>query len=188
MIHIQQEIINGLLIETPGSNVKAEMGRDVFWFVYERGQDMISVGCEKKRCTLKEALRIDDNVKKSIPNMKNLWFLDHYFRHLYRILKFIDEADEKFVDLDKKYEYACIVRATLSQYELIMLFYNGFSHPKFKALMEKYAILNNLRIELLASTDDTRLYGKKIGQAYSCDEDKGKNMEMEYAKLAFVHS
>lgn len=54
----------------------------------------------------------------------------------------------------QKYEYASIVRATLSQYELVMLFYNGFSHKKFKDMIEEYAILNNIRTDLLASKDD----------------------------------
>ena len=36
------------------------------------------------------------------------------------------------IEGNKKYEYAAIVRATLSPYELIMLYYNGFSHSRFK--------------------------------------------------------
>ena len=50
-----------------------------------------------------------------------MWFLDHYFRHLYRIFKYIDDADKNTISDEDKYEYAGIVRATLSQYELIML-------------------------------------------------------------------
>lgn len=88
----------------------------------------------------------------------------------------------------KKYEYASIVRATLSQYELVMLFYNGFYHKKFKALAEKYALMNNLRIGLLASEEDRRLYGRKIVGLYSFDEDRGKNMDLEYKKSAFVYN
>lgn len=60
------------------------------------------------------------------------------------------ESDERIINNKKKYEYASIVRATLSQYELVMLFYNGFYHKKFKMLIEKYALINNLRIGLLA--------------------------------------
>lgn len=188
MMHIQQEITTGLLIEQIGSDVKSQRGRDVFQFVYETGQDMIWIGNEKRRCTLKEALRIDDSVKMAVSSMKNMWFLDHYFRHLYRIFKFIDESDDRIIDKMKKYEYASIVRATLSQYELVMLFYNGFYHKKFKTLAEKYALMNNLRIGLLASDEDINLYGRKIGGLYSFEDDRERDMNLEYKKSAFVYS
>lgn len=188
MMHIQQEITTGLLIEQIGSDVKPQRGRDVFQFVYETGQDMIRIGNEKRKCTLKEALSIDDSVKMSVSSMKNMWFLDHYFRHLYRIFKFIDESDDRIIDKVKKYEYTSIVRATLSQYELVMLFYNGFYHKKFKTLAEKYALMNNLRIGLLASDEDINLYGRKISEQYSFEDDRGKNMNLEYKKSAFVYS
>ena len=38
-----------------------------------------------------------------------------------------------------------------------MLFYNAFSNPKFKDIIEKYALLQNLRVELLASQADIHL-------------------------------
>ncbi len=72
---------------------------------------------------------------------------DHYFRHLYTILKFIGKND--WLGDEKQYEYATFVRATLSRYELVMLYYNGFFHPKMKKLIERYSMLNNLRHELL---------------------------------------
>jgi len=187
MIHIQQEITTGLLIEQIGGDVKSQRGRDVFQFVYETDRDMIWIGNEQRKCTLKEALSIDDNVKMSVSSMKNMWFLDHYFRHLYRIFKFIDESDDRIIDKVKKYEYTSIVRATLSQYELVMLFYNGFYHKKFKTLAEKYALMNNLRIGLLASDEDINLYGRKIGGFYSFEDDEGKDLQLEYKKSAFVY-
>lgn len=187
MIHVQQEITTGLLIEQIGGDVKSQRGRDVFQFVYETGRDMFWIGNEQRRCTLKEALGMDDNVKMSVSSMKNMWFLDHYFRHLYRIFKFIDESDDRIIDKVKKYEYTSIVRATLSQYELVMLFYNGFYHKKFKTLAEKYALMNNLRIGLLASDEDINLYGRKIGRLYSFEDDEGRDLQLEYKKSAFVY-
>lgn len=187
MLHIQQEITTGLLIEQIGGNVKSQRGRDVFQFVYETGRDMIWIGNEQRRCTHKEALSIDDNVKMSVSSMKNMWFLDHYFRHLYRIFKYIDDSDDRVINKEKKYEYASIVRATLSQYELVMLFYNGFYHKKFKTLAEKYALMNNLRIGLLASGEDINLYGRKIGGLYSFEDDEGRDLQLEYKKSAFVY-
>ena len=186
MIHIQQEIINGLLIEQAGSDEGPQRGRDVFQFVYETVPHKIWLGNECRNSTLKHALEISDDVKMSVSSLKNMWFLDHYFRHLYRIFKYIDDADGKLINSKKKYEYASIVRATLSQYELIMLFYNGFYHQKFKKLIEKYTLLNNIRTGLFASDEDNALYANKFSPNYSYGEDEGRNMEMEYKKSAFV--
>lgn len=91
----------------------------------------------------------------------------------------------------KKYEYTSIVRATLSQYELIILFYNCLStngNRKFKPLIEKYAIFNNLRVELLATTEEQDLYGSKFDSGCLPAQGKGKNMSNKYKKGAFVYN
>ncbi|MCM1142135.1 MAG: putative phage abortive infection protein, partial [Muribaculum sp.] len=78
-------------------------------------------------------------------------YFDHYFRHLYRILKFVAESPLINKEEDR-YEYACMVRATLSRYELIWLYYNALScygRDKFKPLIERFTILKNLREEML---------------------------------------
>ena len=86
---------------------------------------------------------------------------DHYFRHLYRIFKYVDTSD--LIPDDERYEYACIVRSQLSDYELVMLFYNCLTsngRAKFKPLIEKYVIFNNLREELLANAEHKKLYAE----------------------------
>lgn len=84
---------------------------------------------------------------------------DHYFRHLYRIFKYVDTSD--LITEDERYDYACIIRSQLSDYELVMLFYNCLTtngREKFKPLIEKYTIFNNLRTELLANNQDANAY------------------------------
>lgn len=79
-------------------------------------------------------------------------FFDHYFRHLYTILKFVDDPKQPLTDTER-YQYAKILRATLSRYELVWLFYNGLSsygRNKLKPLLERYSMLKNLREELLS--------------------------------------
>lgn len=75
---------------------------------------------------------------------------DHYFRHLYCILKFVNQND--WLDFDEQYKYTSMLRGTLSRYELVWLFYNGLSdsgYKKLKPLLEHYSILKNLRTDLL---------------------------------------
>jgi len=82
-------------------------------------------------------------------------YFDHYFRFLYRILKFV-ETSPLVTDFEEEYEYTCILRAMLSRYELVWLYYNGLSYgkDKLKPLIERYAMLNNLRDDLLADKKD----------------------------------
>lgn len=86
--------------------------------------------------------------------------LDHYFRNLYRIIKYVDGTN--LLDSDKqRYDYITLVRAQLSEYELVWLFYNCLSYygyDKFKPLIEKYAIFQNLRSELLVNPNHIESY------------------------------
>lgn len=68
--------------------------------------------------------------------------LGHYFRTFYHIIKLIE-----FSDIRDKKRYISIARAQLSNTEQLLLFYNCLhrnGNEKFKPLVEKYALLNNL--------------------------------------------
>jgi hypothetical protein len=68
--------------------------------------------------------------------------LGHYFRNLYHIIKFIDKSTSNEKDF-----YTHLVRAQLSSHELLLLFYNCLSPyglDKFKPLVEKYSLLENM--------------------------------------------
>jgi hypothetical protein len=82
--------------------------------------------------------------------------LGHYFRSLYNTVKFIDESS-----VINRQKYADILRAQLSSYESLMLFYNCL-HPKgrskFYALVSKYHLLESLPIEQLLAKDHVQLY------------------------------
>jgi len=76
----------------------------------------------------------------------------HYFRNLYHIIKYIDEYDgfnglysnEKIKSI--KTRYIKIVRAQLSSYELILLWYNSMQEfgRNFGTLMIKHELLDNI--------------------------------------------
>ena len=98
---------------------------------------------------------------------KDILILNHYFAHLYRTLKYIDEYPN--MDFDTKYKYVTFISSSLSQYELVLLFYHGLSSHSiddYKLLIEKYAIMKNLNINLLAKEEDIALYSEKIKQDY----------------------
>jgi hypothetical protein len=88
--------------------------------------------------------------------------LGHYFRNLYHIVKFIDRSDEK----DKMF-YMHLLRAQMSSYEHLLFFYNGvgpYGYKKFRPMIQKYALLENMPYDDLVSAkqkfryDDKELY------------------------------
>jgi len=78
--------------------------------------------------------------------------LGHYYRHLYHIIKFIDKQDEKFINEEQKCDYAKTVRAQLSDYEQLVLFYNinsVFGVPWISdGYIRKYRIIKNMPLPL----------------------------------------
>lgn len=84
--------------------------------------------------------------------------LSHYFRTLYNIIKFIDDRCPR----DTKY-YINLVRAQLSTYEHLLLFYNCLSEQgkDFKPLIIKYSLLDNMAIDLLLDDSHKSFYPDK---------------------------
>lgn len=78
--------------------------------------------------------------------------LDHYFRLFYRILKYVDESS---LSDEAKYGYIGILRSLLSQYELLLIYYNGKKFHKLNSLINKYAVLKNIRVDLLAKESES---------------------------------
>lgn len=84
----------------------------------------------------------------------------NYFRHLYRILYFVEQSENEELDnvkdenerisILKRYSDLCqFVQAQMSTPELFLVFYNSFSFPKLRKLLAKYNILENLTEENL---------------------------------------
>lgn len=80
--------------------------------------------------------------------------LAHYYRFFYNLVRFIDESD-----LDK-IKYIRILRAQISDYELIILFYNGLTDKaeKFKGYIEKYSFFDNIPMEHIINKNHVNLY------------------------------
>ncbi|WP_406944505.1 putative phage abortive infection protein [Halobacillus sp. SY10] len=80
----------------------------------------------------------------------------HYFRHIYRTLKLIDEAD-----VPDKHTYIGILKARLSTYELLFILYNSISkygEEKMLPLIKKYKLLDNMNENMLITEIDEKRY------------------------------
>ena len=88
--------------------------------------------------------------------------IGHYFRHLYNTIKFVDQ--HKFIkEFEDKKPYTNLIRAQLSSNELGLLFYNCLSDrgAKFKCLVEKYALLEDMDFEKLLDPDHRPFYSER---------------------------
>ena len=169
MLSLQQEIVSNLSYEEEqwqwselnnerAKKIKNYNAREVFEHIYTNAEiDYIKKGYYSIKVILEK------HGLTAYSNIPEITRFDHYFRHLYHIFKYIDTSD--LIEDKERYEYASIVRSQLSDYELVMLFYNclaqkdsGIEENKFKPLIEKYAIFNNLRKDLLAKEEHLNEY------------------------------
>lgn len=148
-----QEVVNSLTLT---AKVKGEIvdlgGREIFQTLFERAVVYIPnpqrngefIGIRGMKAVL------DKYGLEGYMNSEDPTLFDHYFGLLYRILKFI-RTSPLITRFEDEYEYTSILRATLSRYELVWLFYNGLTYgeEKLKPLIERYALLKNLRKDLL---------------------------------------
>lgn len=179
MLEVQQSIVNDLYAadshsewvkqDEPNGTFAKEIltkdeyrGRNLFYYVFVLCNHKLANQIFPNKTSasgLSEVIKFRG--KACFDDYMTTTMFDHYFRHLYTILKFIEEND--WLGETKQYQYATFVRATLSRYELVMLYYNGFFHPKMKKMMEKYCLLNNIRKDLLPMSLEYNNYMERVG-------------------------
>ena len=81
--------------------------------------------------------------------------LEHYFRQLYHIIRFVHDSDH-----GDKPRYMNFVQAQLDDDELVLLAYYGLSQhgKKLKVLIEEYSLLGNLPSDALFHEEHCGLY------------------------------
>lgn len=149
-------ILNELDIQNGAGGPVLARGRDCFHRYYTRHMKPTY-----KR--LRSANPGDGEAVVALATWEAVWIrhrhnLGHYLRFIYNIFRYIDEAS---IGEGDKRKYARIVRSQISDYELLILFYNCIHHngvERFKPLVEKYAIFNNLPPELLLSKAHVSFY------------------------------
>lgn len=160
-----QEVVNSLSVQYSlrGENIEVK-GRESFKAAFESVVIYVDIpvgGRSFKRyrgmADTIEKEGLDGYCKADVPT-----YFDHYFRLLYHILKFVKDTP-LITEFDDEYEYTSMLRAILSRYELVWLYYNGLSEygaVKFKPLIERYAMLKNLREDLLVEGVDVGHYAE----------------------------
>ncbi|MBF0376015.1 MAG: putative phage abortive infection protein [Desulfamplus sp.] len=142
LLRLHNEIINSIDLT---SKDRVTAGRDCFVIFYSRFKNNY-MGQKNKNPSL-EPSEIYNNFYPNIGHE-----IGHYFRYLYNIIKFVKRSSVA----DKRF-YTNLVRAQLSDAELLLLFYNCLSKygvEKFKPMVEEFALFKNLPEELLIDPDE----------------------------------
>ncbi len=170
-----QEVVNSLSVRYMKFNTTYELiGRDTFKATFKEVTVLVDIPKDNQSHrsyrgmadTIK-AVGLNGYCKSDIPT-----YFDHYFRLLYRILKFVKDTP-LITEFDDEYEYTSMLRAVLSRYELVWLYYNGLSDygvEKLKPLIERYAMLKSLRDDLLVDGVDVGSYAESAYRKTRPDE------------------
>lgn len=151
LLSFHNEIVNSLKAQEPGDQeVEGRRSFAVFLQRLARIYDETNTSDQMKD-------RI--NASYEVFFSRYQWIIGHYFRHLYNTVKFVHEHNFLKGSEDKK-TYTNLIRAQLSSIELGLLFYNCLSDrgAKFKCLVEKYALLEDMDFGNLLDQKHRSLY------------------------------
>lgn len=120
------------------------------YYVYAQGRDCFKIFYDEEiKKKLEDVYELSNVMEKYEQFYKKRQSdLSHYFKSFYHILKFIKRGKK---NIDKNY-YASLLRAQASNYELILIFYNGISvygKEKLKPLLKEYNILKSVPEDLI---------------------------------------
>lgn len=146
MVSIHNTIVNSIDVD-PGTSKNQLKGRECF--KYFRDQMKMFYEVDPNPDELQKSLNAHDHLWQSYQND-----LAHYYRYLYNIIRFINESNVN------KARYIRILRAQLSDFELLVLFYNGLFPlaRKFKEYVEFFTLFDNLPKDLLFDSSHEKFY------------------------------
>ncbi|MDF1726113.1 MAG: putative phage abortive infection protein [Sulfitobacter sp.] len=143
LLSSQAGIIQG--IDLNSSNKGRTIGRDCFRVFYSRlGYSAGSSGIEFENFE-----KINENFFAA-----NGHEFGHYFRFLFNFFRFLDNSEHT------KNHHVKVLRASLSDYELLLMYYNCVSSvgKKFEHYITKYELFDNLPVSKLFHTDHLSFY------------------------------
>tara|TARA_R110002050_G_scaffold300768_1_gene472376 strand:- start:8000 stop:8920 length:921 start_codon:yes stop_codon:yes gene_type:complete len=154
LINLHHQIVNSIDLKSTGkagfvnTNMNASeitTGRDCFVKFTSGLKNVYSGNVENTKSFIDERQLINKSYLEYYE--KHQSDLGHYFRNLYHIIKFIYNSE-----VENKKTYIGLVRAQLSNDELVMLFYNCISDygaKKFMPMAHEYNLFKNLNSRTL---------------------------------------
>ena len=132
-----------------------------------------------------ETISIDifNELNKTFINTNHI-FLSHYFRTLYRIIKYVDEYDDKYNQISKS-DYIKLIRAQLSSSQLLLIACNslGIEGYSLKKYIEKYELLEHFSDMIFLKRWDIGIFNQFNIKAFG----KGTLSSIKNQKLIFYN-
>ena len=149
LLNLLNSVVNNIDIRNIRTQDVINNGRDCFKTFYDEFvNNIINSNKEVENFNVKNSI-LEDNISAfdKLYN-DNKSDLSHYFRSVYHILKFIDRSE-----IEDKKHYVGLLRAQISSYEQIIIFYNCLHSygEKFKLLAEKHSFFKNLDTNLIVN-------------------------------------
>ncbi|WP_063292816.1 MULTISPECIES: putative phage abortive infection protein [unclassified Pseudovibrio] len=157
MLTLHNTIVNSIdLYYSKRPTSKETKGRDCFKQFFENFRDEYHNS---------SALYEKENEKDHLQHAyDNFWVdrqqdLAHYYRYLYNVLRFVYDYE----GIEDKVPYVKLLRAQLSDYELVLLFYTALNKHgiNYWVYIHKYQLLDNLLPALLIDPTHKNLYSRR---------------------------
>ncbi|WP_343334184.1 putative phage abortive infection protein [Draconibacterium aestuarii] len=172
MLSLHHDIVNNIDCQIEeariiGKNIPFSEPTRVIEMIDYKGRDVFELHYSALRKQLaNDETIIDISNSYGIEYKKHRNDFDHYFSNLYQILTLVDstqftENTESIEEFEEKCKFISLLGAQLSAYELLWLFYNSLymaTNKKFKRLIEKYSLFNNLGFDELADLSHVTFY------------------------------
>ncbi|WP_439853030.1 putative phage abortive infection protein [Pseudomonas syringae] len=147
MLTLQQQVVQGFDLHRKGNDAHTIQGRDCFrdWHTKLRARYSELYISARETPDIVRGLDAYEIVLRS-----NQGDLGLYFRSLYSIFRYLDNVEGA-----QKKHLGNVARSLLSDYELVLLFYNCLSKKgrKFNRYAVEYALFDNLDVQLLLSEE-----------------------------------
>jgi hypothetical protein len=163
MLALHNTIVSSIDLAYSQSGAK-QHGRDCFEKFYDNYKDDYEwVGEIEEQQRLQEAY---DRFWK-----ERQQDLAHYYRYLYNVLRFVHDYE----GIENKSAYVKLLRAQLSDYELVLLFYTALNRHgiNYRLYIHEYQLLDNLPKDLLIDSSHAGLYSaQSFGEPKSLVQKK----------------
>lgn len=163
LLRMLQTIVSEMKVnvEELDGKIRLVQGKKIFEELFTE-RDFTYIGESRLRFFSIDQKARDEKNYEYISDPIRFSFLFHYFRFVYRIIKYVDETDV-LNTIEERYQYVAFLRSTLSNYEVAAIFYNCLSRngrEKFKPLVEKYALFDNIDDKILGSKEDIKFFAE----------------------------
>lgn len=151
-------------------------GRDCFVFFTAQLKTIYENNIYKGKYEGRSFKNENDLVVQSYDEFFNKYQTDlgHYYRTLYHFYKFVKNSSTNDIN-----RYTSIIRAQLSNDELVLLFYNGITDygEKFKPLIEDFHVFKNLNLESLLNKEHKPYYSESAYKKIKPIDEKEEENE-----------